>query len=170
MQKKKKARVAPRHLGLFCGRRCTPATRPAPPTEVVWRYHPKVLLFTPAKGARMAGQQQTSSRGDTSLEQTLEKTEAVAADVQRASDNLAVVNTVLEQGLPEEVQVGDVAQAIEHTSQLEEKLAKSAETLAEVNAALSEEIEKRLEATAERDESQAEAEELKARIRAGASD
>jgi hypothetical protein len=111
----------------------------------------------------MAGQQQTSSRGDTSLEQTLEKTEAVAADVQRASDNLAVVNTVLEQGLPEEVQVGDVAQAIEHTSQLEEKLAKSAETL-------SEEIEKRLEATAERDESQAQAEELKARIRAGAAD
>jgi chromosome condensin MukBEF ATPase and DNA-binding subunit MukB len=97
----------------------------------------------------MAGQQQTSSRGDTSLEQTLEKTEAVAADVQRASDNLAVVNTVLEQGLPEEVQVGDVA---------------------EVNAALSEEIEKRLEATAERDESQAQAEELKARIRAGAAD
>jgi hypothetical protein len=118
----------------------------------------------------MAGQQQNSSRGDTSLEQTLEKTEAVAADVQRASDNLAVVNTVLEQGLPEEVQVGDVAQAIEHTSQLEEKLAKSAETLAEVNAALSEEIEKRLEATAERDESQAQAEELKARIRTGAAD
>jgi flagellar biosynthesis component FlhA len=118
----------------------------------------------------MAGQQQNSSRGDTSLEQTLEKTEAVAADVQRASDNLAVVNTVLEQGLPEEVQVGDVAQAIEHTSQLEEKLAKSEETLAEVNAALSEEIEKRLEATAERDESQAQAEELKARIRTGAAD
>jgi hypothetical protein len=118
----------------------------------------------------MAGQQQTSSGGDTSLEQTLEKTEAVAADVQRASDNLAVVNTVLEQGLPEEVQVGDVAQAIEQTSQLEEKLAKSAETLAEVNAALSEEIEKRLEVTAERDESQAEAEELKARIRSGSAD
>ncbi|WP_242630842.1 hypothetical protein [Variovorax paradoxus] len=130
----------------------------------------KGLTFHACKGARMAGQQQNSSRGDTSLEQTLEKTEAVAADVQRASDNLAVVNTVLEQGLPEEVQVGDVAQAIEHTSQLEEKLAKSAETLAEVNAALSEEIEKRLEATAERDESQARAEELKARIRTGAAD
>jgi hypothetical protein len=118
----------------------------------------------------MAGQRTNPSRDDTSLERTLEKTEAVAADVQRASDNLAVVNTVLEQELPEEVQVGEVAQAIEHTSQLEEKLARSAETLAEVNAALSEEIEKRLEITAQRDESQAEAEELKAQIRSGAAD
>ncbi|MGJ7556401.1 hypothetical protein ACSFBX_16655 [Variovorax sp. RB2P76] len=117
----------------------------------------------------MAGHSQTSPRGTTSLDHTLKKSEQVAADVQRASDNLAVVNTVLEQELPEEVQVGEVAQAIEHTSQLEEKLAKSAEKLAEVNAALSEEIEKRLEATAERDESLALAEKLKAKIRAQSS-
>jgi hypothetical protein len=77
------------------------------------------------------------------LDQALDKTEAVAAEVQRASDDLAVINTVLEQELPEEVQVGDVAQAIEHTGQLEKRLAESAETLAEVNAALAEEIEKR---------------------------
>ncbi|MDP9600822.1 hypothetical protein SAMN05518845_101418 [Variovorax sp. YR750] len=118
----------------------------------------------------MAGKPQKPSRGTTPLDQTLEKSEQVAADVQRASDNLAVVNTVLEQELPEEVQVGEVAQAIEHTSQLEEKLAKSAEKLAEVNAALSEEIEKRLEVTAERDESQALAEKLKAKIRAEGAD
>ncbi|KIQ31415.1 hypothetical protein RT97_16105 [Variovorax paradoxus] len=114
----------------------------------------------------MAGQTQTAPRGRTSLDKTLQKSEEVAADVRRASDNLAVVSTVLEQELPDEIQVGEVAQAIEHTSQLEEKLAKSAEKLAEVNAALSEEIEKRIEATAERDESQALAEKLKARIRA----
>jgi len=77
---------------------------------------------------------------------------------------------VLEQELPEEVQVGEVAQAIEHTNQLEEKLARSAEKLAEVNAALGEEIEKRLEATAERDESQALAEKLKAKLRSGQAD
>jgi hypothetical protein len=118
----------------------------------------------------MAGQPQPMPRGTTSLHRTLQKSEQVAADVQRASDNLAVVNTVLEQELPQEVQVGEVAQAIEHTSQLEQKLAKSAEKLAEVNAALSEEIEKRIEATAERDESLALAEELKAKIRAQGSD
>ena len=115
----------------------------------------------------MAGQ---TPRDKTTLDKTLRKSEEVAADVQRASDNLAVVSTVLEQELPDEIQVGEVAQAIEHTSQLEEKLAKSAEKLAEVNAALSEEIEKRLEVTAERDQSQALAEKLKARIRADGSD
>jgi len=121
--------------------------------------------FACRKGASMAGPSPTLTRGTTSLDKTLKKSEQVAADVQRASDNLAVVSTVLEQELPDEVQVGEVAQAIEHTSQLEEKLAQSAEKLAEVNAALSEEIEKRLEVTAERDESQALAEQLKARIR-----
>jgi len=130
----------------------------------------KGSTFKLAEGASMAGQPETSPRGTTSLDETLEKSEQVAADVQRASDNLAVVGTVLEQELPEEVQVGEVAQAIEQTNQLEEKLAKSAEKLAEVNAALSEEIEKRLEVTAERDESQALAEKLKAEIRSGSSD
>jgi hypothetical protein len=126
----------------------------------------KGFTFKPAKGgASMAAQPPTVPRGKTSLDKTLKKSEEVAADVQRASDNLAVVNTVLEQELPDEVQVGEVAQAIEQTGQLEQKLAKSAEKLAEVNAALSEEIEKRREVTAERDESQALAEELKARIR-----
>ena len=111
----------------------------------------------------MAGPRTTKPGGSsTTLDQTLEKTEEVAADVQRASNNLAVVSTVLEQELPDEVQVGDVALAIEHTNQLEEKLAKSAEQLAEVNAALSEEIEKRIEATAQRDESIALARKLKA--------
>lgn len=77
------------------------------------------------------------------LEQTLARTKGVAADVQSASDNLAVVNTVLEKELPDDVQVGDVAQAIEQTGQLEKKLAESAKQLAEANAALAEEIRKR---------------------------
>ena len=89
-------------------------------------------------------------RATTPLDQTLDKTEAVAAEVQRASDDLAVINTVLEQELPDDVQVGDVAQAIEHTGQLEKKLAESAEALAEVSATLAQEIEKRTESSARR--------------------
>jgi hypothetical protein len=77
------------------------------------------------------------------LQDTLEKTEAVTADVERASRQLAVVNTVLEQNLPPEVQSGDVAQAITQTEQLEKKLAKSAKALAEVSTALEAEIKKR---------------------------
>lgn len=91
----------------------------------------------------MTARSQSQKQAEPSLDQTLEKTETVAAEVQRAADDLAVVNTVLEQELPDDVQVGDVAQAIEHTGRLEKKLAQSAEALAEVNAALSQEIEKR---------------------------
>ena len=54
------------------------------------------------------------------LGQTLKKTEKVAAEVQSASDNLAVVSTVLEQEIPEELQVGEVAQALEHAPNSEE--------------------------------------------------
>lgn len=83
-----------------------------------------------------------SGSAKASLERTLAKGKSVAADVQSASDDLAVVNTVLEQELPDNVQVGEVAQAIEHTGQLEKRLADSAKQLAEANAALAEEIQK----------------------------
>ncbi|VWX63271.1 conserved hypothetical protein [Burkholderiales bacterium 8X] len=75
------------------------------------------------------------------LGQTLKKTEKVASEVQSASDNLAVVSTVLEQEIPEVLQVGEVAQALEHAAELEKKLARSAEKLAEVKADLAREIE-----------------------------
>jgi phage-related minor tail protein len=57
--------------------------------------------------------------------------------------------------VPEEAQVGDVAQAIAQTGELEKKLAQSAETLAQVNAALALEIEKRVEVTRRLEKSEA---------------
>ncbi|MDB5730507.1 MAG: hypothetical protein JWQ03_402 [Variovorax sp.] len=88
----------------------------------------------------------TSPHDDISpLAQTLEKTEAVTADVHNASQQLAVVATVLEKNVPQEVQVGDLAQAIDHTEELEKKLAESARALVEVSTALEHEIEKRAE-------------------------
>ncbi len=79
------------------------------------------------------------------LQETLQKTDAVTAEIQRASDHVAVIGTVLAQELPGEVQVGEVAQAIEQTEELEKKLAQSADTLADVSAALELEIAKRRE-------------------------
>lgn len=82
------------------------------------------------------------------LQQAAAQTYQAAAEVKRASEDLLVVNSVLEQELPEEVQTGEVAQAIEHTIQLEKKLAESAESLAEVHATLQDEIRKRKAAEA----------------------
>ncbi|MGJ7578805.1 hypothetical protein ACSFA3_01335 [Variovorax sp. RHLX14] len=94
------------------------------------------------------------------LARTLDTTKAVAVEVRRAAEDLAVVATVLEQELPEEVQVGDVALAIAHADELEQKLSASAAKLVEANEALAHEIEKRVEVTRQRDESEARVAEL----------
>lgn len=84
-----------------------------------------------------------------------EKTKAVEADILRASDHAAVIGTVLSQQLPDEVQVGEVAQAIEQTEELEQKLVESAATLADVSAELGREIEKRRKVTKKLSQSRA---------------
>jgi len=70
------------------------------------------------------------------LDAAIEKAREVAADIKQAADDLAVANTVLETKLAEEVKVGEVAQALDHTDAVEKTLSKSAEALEEVNAAL----------------------------------
>lgn len=91
----------------------------------------------------MSSPSHAQSTGSAQLDRTLKKNQAIAAEVQSASEDLAVVATVLEQELPGSVQVGDVAQAIEHANQLEKQLAQSAQELAKVNEALANEVEKR---------------------------
>jgi transcription elongation GreA/GreB family factor len=70
------------------------------------------------------------------LDAAIEKAKEVAADIKQAADDLAVANTVLETKLAEEVKVGEVAQALDHTESVEKTLTKSAEALEEVNTAL----------------------------------
>ena len=89
------------------------------------------------------------------LTRTLVKTRAVAANMQRAADGLAIVGTGLEQEQPVGVRVGDVARAIAQTGDIEKKLADSAKKLAEVRDELDLEVEQRVEATRQRDESEA---------------
>lgn len=113
----------------------------------------------------MSAQQANSGAEAAPLAQTLHKTRAVAAEVQRAADNLSVVGTVLEQELPLEVQTGEVAQAIAQTGQLEIKLAKSAEKLDQANEALGKEVDLRIELTSERDRMQARNAALEAALR-----
>ncbi len=76
-----------------------------------------------------------------------------------------MIGTVLAQELPAEVQVGEVAQAIEQTEQLEQKLVESAATLAEVSAELGREIIKCQEVTEKLNKSQARVDELSDEIR-----
>ena len=99
------------------------------------------------------------------LQETRKKTKAAEADIQRAADHAGVIGTVLAQEIPYEVLVGDVAQAIEQTEELEHKLAESATTLAEVSAELGREIKKRRQVTAELDKTRAHVDKLSQKIK-----
>lgn len=81
-------------------------------------------------------QEPTDAQAAATLEKAVEQAKEVAADIRQAADDLAVANTVLETQLAQEVRTGEVAQALEHGDAVEKTLAKSAETLDEVNATL----------------------------------
>lgn len=76
------------------------------------------------------------SEAAAALESAIERAKEVAADIQQAADNLAVVNTVLQTNLADHLRVGEVAQALDHSGEVEKTLVKSVKALEEVNAAL----------------------------------
>lgn len=96
------------------------------------------------------------------LQKPLQKTQAVTAQLKIASDHAMVIGTVLAHELPANVQVGEVAQAIEQTEALKDKLNESAETLSEVSAELEQEISRRREVARQLEASRAEVHELQA--------
>ncbi|WP_295521848.1 hypothetical protein [uncultured Pseudacidovorax sp.] len=83
-------------------------------------------------------QDPTTAQAVEALERTIDQAKAVAAEIRQAADNLAVVNTVLEEVLPDHVQVGEVAQALDQSGQVEEQINRSAEVLDALEAAQSE--------------------------------
>ena len=98
------------------------------------------------------------------LQKPLQKTQAVTADLESASYHALVIGTVLAHELPEDIQVGDVAHAIEQTEELKDKLAESAETLTEVSAELEQEIKKRHAVAEQLEASREHAERLAAEV------
>jgi len=70
------------------------------------------------------------------LADALEKNRQVAEDIKEAADDLLVVHEVLEKGLSDKAAPADVEQAVDHTGDIEKKLAESAEALDEVNESL----------------------------------
>ena len=80
------------------------------------------------------------SSADTRLERALDRNETVEETVKQSSAELFVINAVLKQEIPEHVQTGDVAQALQKTGELEGKIQASADDLAHVNELLEQEI------------------------------
>lgn len=76
----------------------------------------------------------------TSLERALDQNEAIQETVEQSAAELCVIHAVLKQEVPEHVQTGDVAQALQKTDELESRIQTSADNLEQVNQALKEEI------------------------------
>ena len=81
----------------------------------------------------------------TSLERALDQNEAIQETVGQSAAELCVINAVLQQEVPDHVKTGDVAQALQKTDELEERIQASADNLEQVNHALKEEIQVRVE-------------------------
>lgn len=79
------------------------------------------------------------------LERALDQNTTVKETVEQSSAELAVINAVLEVGLPGDVKKGDIAQALLKTDELETKIQDTAQDLAEVNEVLAQEIDARVE-------------------------
>ncbi|MBS0426286.1 MAG: hypothetical protein JSR41_03240 [Proteobacteria bacterium] len=77
----------------------------------------------------MSPEKKEAADAQASLEQTIDKAKEVAAEIRQAADNLAVVNTVLEETLPDHVQVGEVAQALDQSVEVEKQLSDSVDRL-----------------------------------------
>ena len=80
----------------------------------------------------------------TSLERALDQNEAIQETVGQSAAELCVIHAVLQHEVPDHVKIGDVAQALQRTDQLEERIQASADNLQEVNEALKDEIQARV--------------------------
>jgi hypothetical protein len=79
------------------------------------------------------------------LATVLDVNEAIQQTVEQSAAELVMINTVLEQELPADIQSGDVAQALERAHGIEATIHQTAQELAEVNQALAEEIDHRMD-------------------------
>ena len=78
------------------------------------------------------------------LVKALHQNDSVKATVKQSGDELLVVNAVLKKGIPMHAVTGELAQALEITGVIEEKIQTSAEDLATVNKLLEHEIDERI--------------------------
>lgn len=79
----------------------------------------------------------------TPLARALELNEGALDSLEQSACELAVIHAVLKQEIPVQVQIGEVAQALQKTDELETKINDSAQELAQVNEVLAQEIDKR---------------------------
>ena len=79
----------------------------------------------------------------TPLARALDQNETVMDTVAQSAVELVMINAVLKQEIPPHVKIGDVAQALQKTDELETKINDTTQDLAQVNQVLAREIDER---------------------------
>ncbi|MES2509183.1 MAG: hypothetical protein V4625_04600 [Pseudomonadota bacterium] len=87
--------------------------------------------------------QPATSEAPTPLARALDQNENAQEVVEQSAAELVVINAVLKQELPDDTQVGEVAQALLKTDELETRITETAQELAGVNEVLAQEIDAR---------------------------
>ncbi len=90
----------------------------------------------------MSEQLSTSSpnTASTPLARALDQNETVKDTVEQSAAELLLINAVLKQGIPDHIQTGEIAQALQKTDELENKISDTVEDIAQVNQVLAQEI------------------------------
>ena len=99
---------------------------------------------------------QVSDGARAPLGETLNQSIEVKEKIEGVGDELLILNTVLKQEIPEKLQTGEVAQALEKHEELETIVQECVDDLAEVNVALEEEVALRQQLEQQLAQSQAE--------------
>ena len=76
----------------------------------------------------------------TPLKRALEQNETALDSVAQSASELVVIHAVLTQEIPDDLQVGEIAHALERTDALETKISDAAQELAHVNEVLAQQI------------------------------
>ena len=87
----------------------------------------------------------SATDASTPLERALEQNEMAQTIVEESAAELVMIHAVLMQEIPDHVQTGDVAHALQRTDELEIKINDTAQELAKVNEVLALEIGERVE-------------------------
>lgn len=91
----------------------------------------------------------SANQVSTPLARALEQNETVLDSVEQSAAELVVINAVLKQEVPDDVQIGEVALALQKTDELEIKISDAAQDLAQVNEVLAQEIDARVDLESE---------------------
>jgi C4-dicarboxylate-specific signal transduction histidine kinase len=85
-------------------------------------------------------QQQPLSPASTLLSRAVDQNETAKSVVEQAAAELFVINAVLKHEIPDDLQTGEMAKALQKTDELESRIQASLEDLAQVNQVLEQEL------------------------------